>query len=379
MIGRGTEWVVVFVIVLAASAVRGDNAPQRPDRVFEQCYLYRDTEGVVWVRSHVVSFGTVGWGEAPNIRLTRETAEQLAPLVSVYAVDPRDRESGQDHEYRDFRFDPSREGSGPVFLLTMACQTRVASPSTRPTTTRRTPRVFDQSPDREVITAEIVEAEIMSRECAQAWRVVTESIRTIVALSRTAPGPDKKRGITEAIEKGAQALATMSRIKGDDDFVALVTKIQPKAVFKTDYQESLREQQQDTFEAFVQVLQIRPKTELPALKKRWVSKRIGKHSTGQPSQDRDPRRKWGVSLRWANADTLAEKLLLRGLGVEEVVDGGPDLGFRKGDVIIDYMWSNDLTRGGLGPGDGSPPLPSCYDGKVDILRGNQAITLTVPR
>jgi hypothetical protein len=368
----------VLVLLLASPAVLGDDESPWQHHTFDQCYLYRDAEGIVWIHQPIVALGMMGTWMSPNIRLSRELGERLAPVVCVYPVDSKRREKGYDHGYWDSGFERARRGEGPVFLLKMRCETREVSSATWPATTRPARGTFDWS-DREVTSAEVLEAEVMSAECIQAWRVLDESIENIVLVSRWAPGPDKTRAITDAIEKGAKAVLTMSRAKVGDDLVDKVKRIEPRVVLRSEYQQYLRQHWQDVLEALAAILRIEPKVELPQIEKRRFSERGGKRFIGRSPENADVGQKWGVTFRRANADLLADKLLLSGIVVEEVAGQGLDLGFKKGDIIIDYTRVYDLTMGGRGAGDGLPVVPSRrHDGKVEVLRGDQVIELTVP-
>jgi hypothetical protein len=54
---------------------------------------------------------------------------------------------------------------------------------------------------------------------------------------------------------------------------------------------------------------------------------------------------FGLVLRPAGADVLAEKLVLSGLLVEDVSTQGKKIGFRQGDIILDYDHVYSMVMG----------------------------------
>ncbi len=438
IIGRLTAAVIAATCV---TAVAEEEDPWK-SRTFDRCYLQRDAQGAVWLRHPVVALGMVGVPMSPDIRLSPELTERFADLVISPGAEPSGR------GLWDFSFAPARRGRGPVFLLKIESQTKAFEPATQPDARDRSP-VFDEDRTREIIAARLLEAEVMSPACIEAWQILDKSIAKVVELSRTAPTAQKREEITTVIEQGGRAAATMARMKRDDALLERVRKIEPSVSFTMEYQEHLRESWQDTLEAIGDVLRIKPTTKLPPIARRWLSSRarlcptvelVAKaespaafaaeiekswppETIGQPvfhahalkrfllvrdvvkltteqftqvraqagqeleKQDRELRektellkKKWGLALRWADAETLAGKLLLRGLVVEEVSSEGTNPGFKEGDIIIDYIGIHDLTMGGLGRGRDSRPvsIPSSR-GKIDLLRGAEVITLTVPK
>lgn len=89
---------------------------------------------------------------------------------------------------------------------------------------------------------------------------------------------------------------------------------------------------------------------------------------------------WGVVLRPAAPDLLAEKGLLVGSVVEKVPADRAGVPLRAGDVIIRYHSVYDLVMGVYGESSAIAHLRNVarYGGKVDVLRGDRLLTLTLP-
>lgn len=92
-------------------------------------------------------------------------------------------------------------------------------------------------------------------------------------------------------------------------------------------------------------------------------------------------RQWGVVLRPAGENLLAEKLLLRATLVEKVLDEDQEAGLQAGDLIIDYKRVYELV---MGTHPGFSPMTALankarYGGKLEVLRGDRIITIVVTK
>lgn len=90
----------------------------------------------------------------------------------------------------------------------------------------------------------------------------------------------------------------------------------------------------------------------------------------------------GVVLRPAGRGLLAEKLILAGLEVVEVLPDGPEVGLERGDLILNYGSVYDLV---MGAGDGDRAMRALLnrlkyasDRSPRILRGRRVPTVPLP-
>jgi hypothetical protein len=90
---------------------------------------------------------------------------------------------------------------------------------------------------------------------------------------------------------------------------------------------------------------------------------------------------WGVVLRPADPDLLAEKGLLQGALVETTLAPTHDVGLRSGDVIFSYHSVYDLVMAGI-------PSFSSLDrikavarngGRLDLIRGDRLLTIAIEK
>lgn len=86
---------------------------------------------------------------------------------------------------------------------------------------------------------------------------------------------------------------------------------------------------------------------------------------------------FGLVLKQADETVLAEKQILLGLEIESVFDEHDDIGFKAGDIIIDYNRVNDVVMGwnsfSRRTRDLANKMKRGY--KLRIIRGNEIINL----
>ena len=88
---------------------------------------------------------------------------------------------------------------------------------------------------------------------------------------------------------------------------------------------------------------------------------------------------WGVVLRPAGEDLLAEKLLLRGCVVQRVLPGGSPAGLQADDVIVDYGDLHGLVMGDFGAEMAMRRLvdQSKRGGSIPVIRGDRLVRLSL--
>jgi len=86
---------------------------------------------------------------------------------------------------------------------------------------------------------------------------------------------------------------------------------------------------------------------------------------------------WGVEVRKADADLLAQNLILRGTRVEKVLPGGSRMGLEAGDIILDYASADDIVMGGYEAEQMQDLVYAAtrLRGRLRVLRGDRVISI----
>lgn len=528
MVSKICTTAFALLAVLSADAWAAD-AEKHQERTFADCFLYKDPEGHVWLGQSLVSLGMIGtMANHPLYRLSPALAEKLAPLVSELEKPP----SGTFYYYGLPR---ARGGDKPVILLCLEAKMRqIAGPKVAVgprvvggVVKLDDPATGNRRPVYEIVSARIVHAEFISPRWRKAWDGLDMGLKTIVAVSRTAPGAMKRLLLAAAIERSSQALGTMVNTPVSDQAREVLRKIDPEARVVRHFQRKI---ENDPYQwgyelrQLIACLGIAPQTPLPpdtmkrprlevllaessspaelirkaqrswpkgaleepliwspvlrrnvavrqverfapaefdeiraTAQKRFepVARRIrlgkllvesgsGAEFVGKVKQscpegtlqerlpwsqslsrivpvgqvagldsaaferlqadaqidlqalvrqgwlDKPPQparvptqviKQWGVVLRPADPELLAEKLFLGGTLVARLLPDGPDVGLKAGDLIIDYRSTYDLV---MGRGFFWSPMrrlahQAQWGGKLDVLRGERIITIKVEK
>lgn len=115
-------------------------------------------------------------------------------------------------------------------------------------------------------------------------------------------------------------------------------------------------------------------------------KRLGRNARAEqplepPGEASQTLAEWGVVVRPAGADLLAEKGILGGTLVERLLPDGPAVGLQAGDVIIDYWDVYDLAMRGFVPFGPMSQLRRVAQlgGELKVVRGDQIVTVDVKK
>jgi hypothetical protein len=403
--------------------------PELRERTFSGCYLYLDSKGQIWIAAPLVALGMIGVEETPPHRLASEPARRLAPLVDQGALLPADRKpyywSSISHRPADVR---------PRILV--AFEGTVA-PAADPS------RSYPFGGPREVTDVALQSVEFISPAWLSAWHELDAAIHTIVKVSRDAPGEEKRKALTRVVEQGTAAVQAMAPAQVSAEQRELVRKIDPEVKITRNWQEYVERQWVGEFTRYVRRLQIAPPAPLPdkpdwrafgcsvdeflatsesaeafaekvkscptgtleqatiyskgrsvgawemATLPAWyfdklraeAKERVANEANKREQPGRDLREKWGIVLAPVDSDTLAEKLILRGALVSEVLSGHEGFGLQNGDIIVDYGSAYDVVMGG----DGLQALNSRLaselrrGGELRVLRRDRMLTVAIPK
>lgn len=420
---RRTTVVLCLVTPLAAHA-----AEETLHEQFAQCILHQGPGGHVWVSEPLVSLGMIGVMEQPAFRLSPTLAARLRPLVNVLKeaqktpclwfwglprTSDRDKplvvvwiecdanlraSPGQLHEYEisalellkaEFITGGWREAWDG---LDKGLKEIVAASRTAPGAAKRErlkgaveqasrslgvmaqTRVEPQSRDfvrRLAPKARVVRT--MQKSLEEQWG---RQLRQYVARLRLSPRtplppearPCPKLELLAASSSPAELLAKIRRNWPEDVLdESLIYAQGMKRTLAVWEVEGLAAEQFQTVRAQAKDELSRAEAE----RKRGVKP--------EPEPTSLEIAAWGAVVRAASADLLAEKGLLGGAVVESVSANAPDVGLRRGDVIIDYRSVYDLT---MAQHPAFAPLRQVesiarYGGKLDILRGDRVLTVEV--
>ena len=82
--------LTLTTLVLADAQLRAEDRAAK--RTFHECFLYRGSEGAVWVGQPLVSLGMIGvMAFPPQYRLCPQLAERFAPLVNDLRIESDER------------------------------------------------------------------------------------------------------------------------------------------------------------------------------------------------------------------------------------------------------------------------------------------------
>jgi len=394
MVAKNCILIAVLGAVLLPGALVADE-PKIEERSFKNCFLY-EADGRVWLRQPMVYLGMWGVCEAPAFCLSEDLGKKFAPLVSDIVTD---KESAPMRtEFYTDGMPRLREGKGALFLLRLQAKMRLVggeAPVDPPPGVR--PRRY-----YEMVSVRLDAVEPVTAKWISAWQALDEALREVVSTSLSPPGDQKRKRLFGAIERGSQALDTMGKIKVGEDVLALVVKIEPEARLVRGFQRRVAGQWQDELEKCTVRLRIDPNTPLPKrlgtkaglelLTKskspaKFISEIKGSYPTSalkqwlfysaslertvhvweieqmpkaqfkkvqadakkllaeQRHRDNEQVEQWGVLLRLAPGDLLADKLILRGALVEKILANQTEPALVAGDVIIDYEHIYDFVMG----------------------------------
>jgi hypothetical protein len=432
------RFLAVMTVLCATAAAMGSAAEEAKyeQRRFTDCFLYEGAGGHVWASQPLVSLGMIGVGPAPPVRLSPTLAEKYRPLVSQldkapdvpdfwYWAFPRAR--GQQPIILLHLEAKTQEGGGPVsggekkesyrggtpreivecrlicaeFVwpswraawdrLNEGLKQIVAVSRTAPVAERRRrlaevietssralsemtkTRVDEQF--REILgkiepTARVVR--IYQRRIEAEWGGhLRQYVATLRIAPRTPLPPEpKKCPVVELLARSGSAeelLATIKRSWPEETLEEPL--IYSKALKRTVFVWQVT----DLTPAEFETLRGEAKEQL---------ERLGRNARAeqppQPSGE-SPQTipQFGVVLRPAGADLLAEKCILGGTLVDRLLPEGPGIGLQAGDVIIDYWDGYDLAM---------HRFPTLYamtqlrrvarqGGELKVLRGERIVTL----
>ena len=433
-------WITCVVSMPAPAAA--DEAKLEP-RSFRDCYLYDGGDGSVWLGKPMVTLGMYGVpGNAPHFRLSADLAGKLGPLVTRLDESPADHFfyghglpclKGEQDAVIFLDLDANirlaergRDGAPDVYeivsarclqvefvtgkwlrahdALDKALTEIVAISRTAPREEKRgllarqiergsqalhtmaQARAGDER--RSILRKVAPEARVVSmfqRRVARQWRAQLERYAARLRIKPKTPLPPKPKDCPaiELLAESASPAALIAKVKEScppEAFEEMLLyslalgyvsdggrRRSPRAIY-------LWEVENLTPEQFGKL-----RTEV-----KEVLARRARRSEAEPHDRlRDAveklKSKWGVELRPAGADLLADKLMLRGTVVEKVLSEGPDVGLEAGDLIIDYERVYDLVMGGF---DSFRPMVQLankarYGGELQVLRGNRVITVTI--
>lgn len=242
---RRAVFALVFTMPIVALAADDD---QVETMNFWQCFLYRDAEGDVWVGQPLVSLGMIGVRAMPPVRVSPAVEQRLRSLVNEVTNAPEDREL-----YWWGDLPRLRDQDKAVVLLRLEAKLR---PSGKVES--------DRAKLYEVVSADVVHAEFVSREWRDAWKSLDAGLKEIISVSRTAPNAQKRHRLSRAIEKSSCALSIMASVKVAPAQRALVRQIEPKAWAVRVFQRNIQRQWGGQLREYAARLRITPQTPLPA-------------------------------------------------------------------------------------------------------------------
>jgi hypothetical protein len=252
-----------IVLILAAQAPAAER-PQK--RTFDECFLYQDAQGTVWVGQPLVSLGMIGvMGNAPLYRLSPAVAKRLAALVNDVEL------PAGGPEFWWWGFPTPKDERPTTILVRLETTAELRQPEVTPAFGVTSPAGGTVELGRpaiyEVTSAKLVYAEFVSPEWRQAWETLTAGLKEIVAVSRTAPGRRKTQRLASAIDRASRAYHTMVETKVSGRSRAIVQDIDPDAravrLFQRNVEDSGWWAWGGQLRHYVATLGIAPRTPLP--------------------------------------------------------------------------------------------------------------------
>jgi len=195
----------------------------------------------------MVSLGMIGVHAMPPVRVSPAVAQRLASVINEVANEPKDRDL-----YWFGDLPKLRDQDRPVVLLCLETKLRPSGKGE-----------WDQPKLYEVVSADMVDAEFVSREWREAWKSLDTGLKEVIALSRTAPNDQKRQRLSQAIERSSRALNVMAGVNVNPVHRALVRRIEPKARAVRLFQRNVERQWGGQLRECVARLRITPQTPLP--------------------------------------------------------------------------------------------------------------------
>ncbi len=411
------------MLLVAVSLSVGFGAEEAQEtRVFEEVYLEKGTDGVVWIKQPLVYLGMVGvMAGAPAYRLSPALALELAPLTSVAATEGRGDGRRPDAFYV-FGL-PHVEGT----LVVLGLETTSRAMATDSKERRRT---------YEVVAVKLRTVEYLTAEWQAAWRGLDTALNAIVAASLADVDAAKPGHVKSALSSGSDALQRMVSARETESQRKAVAAIAAKALVVHSFARRIAEDWGTPLAAYAKTLRIEPTPPLPAAvaqcpaldllaqsataaelvakvtktwgeegldvyvfhhgdKGWWVRDFVGMANEDyarvreegrkeaserarwkdearreRPERERWTLEAWGVELRAADPELLAKNCILRGTLVEKVRPEGSPPGLAAGDVIIDYESAYDIVMSGGVSGNAERHLESLaqYGRTLRVLR-----------
>ncbi|MBN1417153.1 MAG: hypothetical protein JXP34_00140, partial [Planctomycetes bacterium] len=261
---------ILLVAGLACSATNAEDAPV-VERTHRSCFLSEQADGSVWIEDLFLPWlYDTTYGRRlltmPGIRLGADPARDLAPLVARI------------EERTEARPLPRpRDGKSPLFVLQL--ETRMRG---------------------EVISARVVQAEVLPAGWTLAQEALEAALEEIVAASLTPPGEEKARRVREAIVAGSRALDRMEAMDASPEAIAIVKQVEPRAAIVRTLRDEVERIVGGRLRQYAARLRIVPE----GLARGEVANEKGE---GRPAM-RAAIREWGVEVSEASEDVLAEKL-----------------------------------------------------------------------
>ncbi|GMU22298.1 MAG: hypothetical protein AMXMBFR13_23840 [Phycisphaerae bacterium] len=407
------------------------------ERAFGGGYLYPDDKGQIWIGAPLEALGMIGVPETPPHRLAAKPARRLAPLVDEGARLPAGRApyywSSISHLPADVR---------PRVLVTFEGEIAPAGTDSNPATDQSSFRRFNEP--RVITDVALQSVEFISPEWLSAWHELDTAIHTIVKASLDGPSEEKRKALTHVVEQGTAAVHTMTGAQASAEQRELVRKIDPEAKIGRNWQEYVERQWIGEFTRYVKSLRIAPPAPLPdkpdwrafgcsvdellaasesaqaftekvkascppetldratiysksrgvgawemATLPAWyfeklraeAKERVANEANKREQPGRDLREKWGLVLAPVDSDTLAEKLILRGALVSEVLSGHESFGLKAGDIIVDYDSPYDMVMAGDERYASQARLArlASRGGELRVLRRDRMLTVAIPK
>ncbi|MHC4622103.1 MAG: hypothetical protein ACYTEQ_30570 [Planctomycetota bacterium] len=238
----GLLCVLIGVNTLVADEVK------LKEKQFKRCLLV-EREGRVWLQEPMVYLGMVGVWDTPNFCLSAELAEELTLLVSK-VVEGNRLTAGWFYTFEMPRLDKGADRFVVVWLETKM-------------------RPLEVDTSVMIVSARLRAAECVKKDWIEDWENLDAALKEVVAQSLSAPGKEKKRRLSEAIEKGSQALSEMKKVNMSEEFRAVVKKIEPEVHLVRTFKRDVTKQWQVWLERFAGRLDIKPRHPFPARPKRW--------------------------------------------------------------------------------------------------------------
>jgi hypothetical protein len=184
----------------------------------------------------------VGVMASPPMRLAGDARDKLRPLLTKLETAPA--------YASPYWFGmPMAARDGELILLALNAHHRVI-PDDRPKAANRRSGLFGEGKLNEITSATILNVEIVSRAWQDAWSTVNQALDTVIALSQTTPGAEKRQKIVEALDRGAAAVRLMNSTKPDEAWFSRIREIEPAARMTQRFQRQTREEWQQVLEQY---------------------------------------------------------------------------------------------------------------------------------